>query len=116
MPKLTNELIAAAIEGFEAQKGRIDEQIAELRQMLNPAAATEPATPAPAKRKRRISAAGRRAIGEIGEAARKRWAAIKAGKPAPAPGKAARKKASSKRAPQRAAAAKKTAGRARAAA
>ena len=32
--KLTNEMIAAAIEGFEAQKRRIDSHIAELRGML----------------------------------------------------------------------------------
>ena len=32
--KLTNEIIAAAIEGFEAQKRRIDAQIADLRSSL----------------------------------------------------------------------------------
>ena len=31
---LTPDIIAAAIEGFEAQKRRIDEQIAELRAMV----------------------------------------------------------------------------------
>ena len=33
--QLTTEIIDAAIEGFEARKVRIDEQIAQLRQMLN---------------------------------------------------------------------------------
>ena len=32
-PKLTNEIIIAAIAGFESQKNRIDEQIAELPAM-----------------------------------------------------------------------------------
>ena len=41
-PKLTAEILAAAIEGFEAQKRRIDGQIAELRQMLD-GGRTEPA-------------------------------------------------------------------------
>ena len=34
MPQLTEGVILAAIEGFEAQKVRIDQQIAELRTML----------------------------------------------------------------------------------
>jgi len=73
-PKLTNEIINAAIEGFESQTARLDQQIAELRAML-PGGTTEPATPEPAKRKRRkMSAAGRKAIAE---AQRKRWAASK---------------------------------------
>jgi hypothetical protein len=89
-PKLTHELIAAAIEGFEARKKRIDGQIDELRQMLNGGRPTEPAMPAPRKRKRRLSAAGRLAIAE---ATRKRWAAVRAAKatPAPAAKKAERK-------------------------
>src|ERR1039458_7664198 len=33
--KLTPEIITAAIVGFEAQKTRIDDQIAELRAMLS---------------------------------------------------------------------------------
>ncbi len=35
--KLTHEILIAAIEGFDAQKTRIDAKIAELRQMLNAA-------------------------------------------------------------------------------
>ena len=33
-PRLTHEIITAAIEGFETQKKRIDDQIAELRTLL----------------------------------------------------------------------------------
>src|ERR1017187_6929401 len=75
-PKLTNEIIAAAIEGFEAQKTRIDGQIAELRALLAGGPAESAAAPEPPKRgRRKMSAAGRKAIAE---AQRKRWAAKKA--------------------------------------
>jgi hypothetical protein len=70
MAQLTQEIIDAAIEGFESQKRRIDEQIAELRALSNgnaPAVAVAP-------KKRGMSAAGRKAIAE---AQRKRWAAAK---------------------------------------
>src|SRR6266542_2042107 len=90
--KLTADILSAALEGFEAQKNRIDARIAEIRQMLDggaPQAATaEPkrrvsaaahrrrcalailrrkkakqaAAPEPAKPKRTISAAGRKRI------------------------------------------------------
>jgi hypothetical protein len=74
-PKLTREIIAAAIEGFEAQKTRIDDQIAELRTVLTGGSAGPAAAPEPPKHKRRkMSAAGRKAIAE---AQRKRWAASK---------------------------------------
>jgi hypothetical protein len=77
-PKLSNSIILAAIEGFEAQKKRIDEQVRELRQILNGGPQTEPSETAPPKRKkRRLSAAGRRAIAE---ATRRRWAAVRAAK------------------------------------
>ena len=33
-PKLTNEIITAAIDGYEVQKTRIDARIAELRALL----------------------------------------------------------------------------------
>jgi len=73
--KLTNEIIHAAIFGFEEQKRRLDSQIADLRAMLSGApaesAAIEEATPRP---RRKMSAAGRRAIA-AGQ--RKRWAAAK---------------------------------------
>jgi hypothetical protein len=74
--KLTNEILNAAIEGFESQKRRINSQIDELRQQLRggPTETTEaPATPA---RRRKMSAAGRR---RIAAAQKARWAKIKAG-------------------------------------
>jgi hypothetical protein len=93
-PKLTPEIITAAILGFEQQKRRIDGQIAELRAMLSGATTQTTATPEPAKRKRRkMSAAGRKAISE---ATKKRWAAFHAAQEAseqPALKKAARKNA-----------------------
>jgi hypothetical protein len=66
MKQLSQGIIDAAIEGFESQKRRIDEQIAELRALGNGHA------PAEAPKKRGMSVAGRKAIAE---AQRKRWAA-----------------------------------------
>ena len=102
---LTNEIIAAAIAGFEAQKAKIDAQVAELRETLK-GGRTEtavPPAPAPAKRKRKLSAAGRRAIAA---AARKRWAAVKAEPQPSAAKKSAGKKAAAKKAPKKTAAKK----------
>jgi hypothetical protein len=76
--KLTNDILTAAIEGFEAQKRRIDDQIAELRQQLRgqtPAAAN--VSEAPTRKRRKLSPEGRKAIAE---AARKRWAAVRQGR------------------------------------
>ena len=39
---LTNEIIEAAIEGFEVQKRRIDDQIAELKSMRDGHASPAP--------------------------------------------------------------------------
>jgi hypothetical protein len=77
MAQLTKEIISAAILGFEEQKNRIDVQIAELRAMISPSSngsqASARTAPQPAKHsRRRMSAAGRRAIA-AGQ--RKRWAA-----------------------------------------
>ena len=74
--KLTPEIITAAILGFQEQRRQIDTKIAELRAWLTggpsePAAAEEPAT---AKKRRKMSAAARK---RIGDAQRKRWAASK---------------------------------------
>src|SRR4051794_8019975 len=70
--KLTNEIITAAIAGFEQQKQQIDAQIAELRGTLSGVAASPAAAEEPVRRKRRkMSAAGR---ARIAEAQRKRWA------------------------------------------
>src|SRR3954447_8438942 len=85
-PKLTNEIIDAAIEGFEQQKRRIDQQIAELRELRSGSPAQSASAPAKQPR-RKISAAGRKAIAE---AQRKRWAASK-GQAEPSAPKAAKK-------------------------
>jgi hypothetical protein len=71
-PKLTNEIINAAILGFESQKTRIDAQIAELRAMLSGGPAETAATPqAPTRKRTRFSAAARR---RMKEAQQRRWA------------------------------------------
>jgi hypothetical protein len=70
--KLTHEIITAAIEGYEAQKIRIDHQIDELRAMMSghPAASPEP----PNRKRKKFSAATRR---RMREAQRQRWAKIR---------------------------------------
>jgi len=78
MPKLTPEIISAAIDGFEAQKRRIDTTLAELRAMIDGGPAKPAATPKPPKHKpRTMSAEGRKAVSE---ATKKRWAAFHAAK------------------------------------
>jgi len=76
MPKkLTDEIVIAAIDGFKAQRSRLDQRVAEIREMLNggPAQPAAPAEPAPRKR-RRLSVAARR---RIAEAQQLRWAKIR---------------------------------------
>ena len=72
--KLNPEIIAAAIEGCENQRNRLDAQIGELRAMLNGRRTESPAIDRPERIRRRISAAGRK---RIAEAQRKRWLATK---------------------------------------
>ena len=73
-PKLTGEIITAAILGFEEQKRQIDTKIAELRAML-PGGPATPATPeAPTRKRRKFSAAARR---RMKEAQQRRWAKIR---------------------------------------
>ena len=123
-PKLTPEIINAAIAGFETQKRGIDAQIAQLRSMLDGASGPPKSTPAAHGRKK-VSPEGRARIAEaqrlrwakargeaepaakpkrklspagrraIAEATRKRWAAVRAAK-AKATKTAARKGASKK--------------------
>ena len=85
-PKLTPEIISAAIDGYEAQKTRIDGKIAELRAMLpgGSAETTAPAaTPeAPARKRRKFSPA---AIRRMKEAQQRRWAKIRGKSEAPTP-------------------------------
>jgi hypothetical protein len=87
-PRLTKEIVEAAIFGFEEQKRKLDAQIAELRGLFpNGHGTARPNAPAP--KKQGMSAAGRKAIAE---AQRKRWAAQKAGAAAaPVPKRAKRK-------------------------
>jgi hypothetical protein len=72
--KLDNHILAAAIEGYEAQKKRLDAQIAEIRQLLTGGSAQPAASPEPGRKRRKMSAAGRK---RIAEAQRKRWADVK---------------------------------------
>jgi hypothetical protein len=73
--KLTPEILAAAIEGFEAQKKNIDAQIAELRQTLSGGPAETQATPeVPARKRKGFSAAVRR---KMALAQKARWAKIR---------------------------------------
>ena len=75
-PRLTDQIITAAILGFEAQKRHIDAEIAELRALKTGAASSRvAASELPKQKRRKMSAAGRKAIAE---AQRKRWAAKKA--------------------------------------
>ena len=68
---LNPQIIAAAIEGFESQKKRLDAQIRELRMMLH-RGRTESAAAEPLKRKRRSTSAARSK--RIAEAQRRQWA------------------------------------------
>jgi len=71
--KLTPEIIAAAIAGFESQRLHIDSQIADLSAMLN---GTRPDTDAASHhdQRRKVSAAARK---RMAEGQRRRWAAAK---------------------------------------
>jgi hypothetical protein len=77
-PKLTNEIISAAILGYEEQKRQIEIQLKDLRAMLSGVPVSAPAEVAdltPTGRPRRkVSATARKAMAE---AQRKRWAALK---------------------------------------
>jgi hypothetical protein len=72
--KLTAEILAAAIEGFEVQKQRIDAQIAELRSMLEGGRPESAATPETIKPRKKRSAAVRR---RMAMAQRARYAKLK---------------------------------------
>jgi hypothetical protein len=67
--KLTAEILTAALEGFEAQKSRIDTQIAEIKRKLGGGA--DSGAPEP---KRKVSAAARR---RMARAQRLRWKKVK---------------------------------------
>jgi hypothetical protein len=87
MPRITksleeNAFLAAALEGLELQKARIEAQIAQVRSMLGgkkskaPEAAVAVAA-APAKRRKLSTAARKR----IGIAQKSRWARFRAEHP-----------------------------------
>jgi hypothetical protein len=79
--KLSNELILAAIEGFQSQKKQIDSQITELRQLLNGHRAESTGeTVTPVRKRRKFSAASRR---KMREAQQRRWATIRGEKTKP---------------------------------
>ena len=78
---MTQEIITAAIDGFEAQKKRIDAQIADLRQALTGNGAGGVAASEPVHGRRKMSAAARN---RIADAQRKRWAAMREGSGQPA--------------------------------
>jgi hypothetical protein len=73
--KLTSEIVAAAITGFEVERDRIQVRIAEIKQLLgSPAGATTPSEAAKPRKKR--SAAVRR---RMKLAQQLRWKKIKQG-------------------------------------
>jgi hypothetical protein len=73
--KLNQEILAAAIDGYESQKAGIDQKIAELRAMLDGGPAEPAAAPeAPGRKRRKFSAAARR---RMKAAQRLRWAKIR---------------------------------------
>ena len=81
--KVTDDLLNAAIEGFELHKQRLDEKIAEIRQLLNGGSRTEATAPTEnAKPRKKRSAAVRR---KMALAQRARYAKLKKGsEPIPA--------------------------------
>ena len=81
MAKLTNTIIQAAIDGFEAQKQRIDTEIAELRAMLTASPENSNGQASVKGTRRKRSAAVRK---RMREAQKLRWAKIKGESAAPA--------------------------------
>src|SRR5260370_33163401 len=80
--KLTENIILAAIEGFESQKQKLDAEIAALRAMLD-GGPGETATPeTPTLKRRKFSAAARR---KMALAQKARWAKINGESEAQAP-------------------------------
>ena len=81
-PKLTADILAAALEGFEVQKDRIDMKIAEIKQQLGGGRAVPAATTDTGKPRKKRSAAVRR---KMALAQRARYAKLKqVGEPPPA--------------------------------
>ncbi len=74
MPKFTNEIIEAAISGFESQKQVIDLRIAELHAMLT---GPPEASVAQTKRRRTRRKLSPEALERIREGQKRRWAAAR---------------------------------------
>jgi len=89
--KLTPEIIAAAITGFELQKGQLALKIAELRAMLPGATNGSAAPQATAPKRRKLSAAARK---RIAAAQKERWAKYRGESKPPAPAPKPRRKLS----------------------
>jgi hypothetical protein len=74
-PKLSAELLTAALKGFEEKKRRLDSKINELRAILSGSPATATAAPeAPRGTRKKFSAASRR---KMAMAQKARWAKIR---------------------------------------
>jgi PP-loop superfamily ATP-utilizing enzyme len=73
MPTLNKEVIEAAIAGFEVKKQNIEQQIAELRAMLE----RKPAGAAPSTRGRSGRKLSPEAIERIREGQKRRWASAR---------------------------------------
>src|SRR5579862_1432786 len=71
--KLTDDILAAALEGFQVQKERLDARISEIRHLLG-GGNTEAAATSTGKPKRKVSAAARR---RMALAQKLRWKKIK---------------------------------------
>jgi hypothetical protein len=83
--KLSREILEAALHGLEAQRQRLDSQIADVRQMLG-TRLTEPTAAAPKSPRPSYKRSGavRR---KMAEAQRRRWAALREARHAPATAK-----------------------------
>jgi hypothetical protein len=96
-PKLTPEIINAAIAGFHEKKVKLDGQISELRALLN-GGPISPSGPGEAPTTRRkFSAAARR---RMREAQRLRWAKIREESEPATPAKPEQKKAKRRISPE----------------
>jgi hypothetical protein len=78
---LSDDVLAAALVGYQAELSKIDSKMAELRAQLRGSAVAPNGASHAGSKHGGMSAAGKR---RIAEAQRKRWAALKAAKAEPA--------------------------------
>ena len=76
LPKLTNDILAAALIGFEEQKIQLDTKIAEIQQMLDGGHSEPAVSTATAKPRKKFSAATRK---KMAAAQRARYSRLKQG-------------------------------------